>query len=71
MAHTVKITDLHYTMEPITVEADEIAERLQPWFPEASPDVRSAVNQLEAAVRADRHEQHGLAQYLGLSVEQA
>jgi hypothetical protein len=53
-----------------TVDADDIAETITPWFPQAPAEVLDAIEQLQAAVLAGEY--HGeLAAYLGLVVQPA
>lgn len=67
----VTITDLHYTMEPITVPVQEVGERLQAWFPGAPVEVRQAVCGFASALRVGDYAARELATYLGIDFRES
>lgn len=67
----VTITDLIGIMEPITAPVQEVAERLQPWFPGAPPEVRSAITRFAVALRDGDYEARELAVHLGIDFRES
>ena len=65
--NTYTITDTT-TGATATTDAYGIAESIRPWYPEATDDILTAIDDLENAVRS--HAYYGeLAAYLGVEVD--
>lgn len=66
----ITITDQN-TDAAATVPAHDVADTITPWFDGAPTEVTTAIADLESALLRGDHAAHGLAEYLGLTIEQA
>lgn len=65
---TVRVTDTVGTSGSVTVDRDDVAESIMPWYPEAPSEVIYAIEGLQGAL--NQHEYTGeLEEYLGIRIE--
>ena len=63
----ITITDEAGTSGTVTVDKDDVAEAIRPWYPEAPTEVTEAIDELQTALNRGEYT-GGLEAYLAITI---
>lgn len=67
----ITITDEVGDSGTVTVDKDNAAEAIRPWYPEAPAEVTKAINDLQTALDRGGDDRHELEAFLGIKIVNA